>query len=62
MNPSGNGGPGGQDSSIKISANFIHFYPLKKPNFSSVWHGPSLVVSLLSILAPKWPIDIGPVY
>ncbi len=38
MNPGGNGGPGDQDSSMKISANFIHVYPLKKPNFSSVWH------------------------
>ncbi len=39
MNPSGNGGPGGQDSSAKISANFISIYPLQKPIFSSVWHG-----------------------
>ncbi len=34
------GRPGGQDSSMKISANFIHFVPLKKLKFSSVWHGP----------------------
>ena len=41
MNPGGKGGPGGLDSSsMKISANFIHVYPLKKANFSSVWHGP----------------------
>ncbi len=40
MNPCGNGRPGGPDSSMKISANFIHFFPLKKPLFSPVWHGP----------------------
>ncbi len=40
MNPGGNDGPGGADSSMKISANFIHFYPLKKPYFCSVWRGP----------------------
>ncbi len=32
-------GQGGQGSSVKSSVHFIHFYPLKKPNFSSVWHG-----------------------
>ncbi len=40
MNPGGNDGPGGPDSSMKISANFIHFFPLKKLLFSPVWHGP----------------------
>ncbi len=30
----------GQDSSGKISVHFIHFYPLNKPNFSSIWHAP----------------------
>ncbi len=45
MNPGGNGGPGGLDSPMKISANFIHVYPLKKPNFSSVYHGPPLQVA-----------------
>ncbi len=55
MNPGGNGGPGGQDSSVKISSNFIHFYPLKRPDFFSVWHGPPPPGSfLLSIEAPKW--------
>ncbi len=49
MNPGGNGGLGGPDSPMKISANFIHFYPLKKSNFSPVWHA---LVSL----------DIDPVY
>ena len=41
MNPGGNVGPGGQDSSVKISVHFINVYPLKKPKFSSVWPGPS---------------------
>ncbi len=45
MNPDGNGGPGGHDSSVKIPANFIHVYPLKKPNFSPVWHAPPLQVA-----------------
>ncbi len=54
MNPGGNGGPGGQNSPMKISANFIHFYPPKKPNFSSVWHGPPSRGFFLSTLAPKW--------
>ncbi len=39
---------------MKISRHFIHIFPLKKPLFSPVWHGPPLVVLLLSILAPKW--------
>ncbi len=30
----------GPDCSMKISANFIHFYPLKKSYFCSVWPGP----------------------
>ena len=47
-------GLGGPDSPMKISANFINVYPLKKPNFSPVWHGPPLVVFLLSTLTPKW--------
>ncbi len=32
------------------SANFIHVYPLKKPNFCSVWKAPSPGGFLLSIL------------
>ncbi len=27
VNPTGNGGPGGQDSSVEISANVIHVFP-----------------------------------
>ncbi len=38
MKPCGNDGQGGQDSAMKISVHFIHFYPLKKPYFSPVWH------------------------
>ncbi len=38
MNPSGNGGPGGPDSPMKISGHFINVFPRKKPNFSPVWH------------------------
>ncbi len=41
MNPAGKCLPLGPDCSMKISANFIHFYPLKKPYFCSVWHTPS---------------------
>ncbi len=63
MQPCGNDWPGGWDSSMKISANFIHFSPLKKPLFSPVWHG----------LRSRWPpfehsstkmgsLDIDPVY
>ena len=40
MNPTGKCQPGGQDFSMKISADFIHFYPLKKPHLCSVWRGP----------------------
>ncbi len=39
MNPTGKCLPLGPDSSMKISGNFISIYPLKKPIFSSVWHG-----------------------
>ncbi len=35
MNPSGNGRPGGLDSSMKISANFIHFFLPQKATFQS---------------------------
>ncbi len=63
MNPAGKCLPLGPDSSMKISANFIHFYPLKKPYFCSVWHG----------LLSRWPpfehsstkmgsLDTDPVY
>ncbi len=63
MQPRGNDWPGGWDSSMKISANFIHVFPLKKPLFSPVWHGPH----------SRWPpfehsstkmgsLDIDPVY
>ena len=40
MSPTGKCLPLGLDSSMKISANFIHFYPLKKPYFCSIWRGP----------------------
>ncbi len=63
MNPSGNGGPGGLDSPMKMSASFIHVYPLTMPNFSSVWH------ALLSMWLPfehssakMGSLDIDPVY
>ncbi len=39
MKPCGNVGPGGWDRPMKILGHFIHFYPLKKSNFSPVWHG-----------------------
>ena len=45
MNPTGKYLPLGLDSSLKVSANFIHVYPLKKPNFSSVWDAPLQVAS-----------------
>ncbi len=40
MNPPGKCLPLGPDCSMRISANFVHFYPLKKSCFCSVWHGP----------------------
>ncbi len=40
LNPPRNGGPAGQDSSMKISGNFINFYALKKPNFICLWYAP----------------------
>ncbi len=40
MNPTGKCLPLGPDCSMKFSANFIHFYPLKKSYFCSVWPGP----------------------
>ena len=40
VNPGGNDGPGGWDCFMKVSANFVHFYPLKKSFFCSVWRGP----------------------
>ena len=52
MNSCGNDGPGGWNCSMKISVHFISIYPLKKSNFCPF--SPPLVVSLLSILAPKW--------
>ncbi len=39
---------------MKISANFIHVYPLKKPYYSPVWRAPFPGGLLLSTLAPKW--------
>ena len=54
MNPPGKCLPLRPDSSMKISANFIDFYPLKKSYLCSVWHGPPPGGLLLSILAPKW--------
>ena len=63
MNPGGNGGPGGQDSSAKISANFINIYPLKKPNSSSVWHGPpSSCLPFEHSSTKMGSLDIDPVY
>ncbi len=63
MNPGGNSGPGGQDSSAKISANFIHVYPLNKPNFSSVWHGSLSSWLLFEPSSSKMgSLDIDPVY
>ncbi len=63
MNPGGNGGPEVLDSSVKISANFIHFYPLEKPNFSSVWHGPpSRWLPLEHSGAKMGSLEFDPVY
>ena len=42
MKPGGNEGPGWQDSTMKISVHFIHFYPSKVPNFNPDWHAPPL--------------------
>ena len=63
MNPTGKCLPLGPNSSMRISANFIHVYPLKMPNFSSVWH------ALLSRWLPfehsstiMGSLDIDPVY
>ncbi len=39
-NPAKMNGPRGWDYPMKISVHFIHFYPLKKPYFSPVWHAP----------------------
>ncbi len=54
MQPCGNDWPGGWDCPMKIAGHFIHFFPLKQPNFSSVWHGPSPGGLLLSTLVSKW--------
>ena len=63
MNPGGNGVPGGQDSSVKISVHFITVYPLKKPNFSSVWHGPSLTwVPFEHSITKMGSLDNQPLY
>ena len=40
MQQCGNDWPVGWDCHMKISGYFIHFFPLKKPLFSPVWHGP----------------------
>ncbi len=55
MQPCGNDWPGGWDCPMKISGHLIHVFPLKKPLFSPVCHGPPPPGGLLfSILAPKW--------
>ncbi len=40
MNPPGKCLLLGPDCSMKISADFIHFYPFKKPHLCSIWCGP----------------------
>ncbi len=40
VNSPGEVGQEGQDSPMKISDNFIHFYPLKKPKFQPLHHAP----------------------
>ncbi len=63
VNPAGNGGPGGQDFSAKISANFINIYPLKKPKSSPVWHGPpSSCLPFEHSSTKMGSLDIDPVY
>ena len=54
---------GGQDSSVKLSVHFIHFYPLKRPNFFSVWHGPpSRWLPFEHSSTKVGSLDIDPVY
>ncbi len=63
MNPTGKCRPLGPDSSMKISANFIHFYPLKKSYFSSVWHGSlSKWLPFEHSSSKMGSLDIDPVY
>ncbi len=63
MNPCGNGGPRGPDSPMKISAKFICFYPLKKPNFYSIWHGSlSRWLPFEHSSIEMGSLDIDPVY
>ncbi len=53
--PTGNDGLGGRDCPVKVSGNFINFYPRKKPNFYAVQrHHPSPGDLPLGTLAPKW--------
>ncbi len=52
--PGGSGGSGGPDSPMKISANFIHFYPLKSQISLLFGMAPPPGGLLLSILPPKW--------
>ncbi len=57
MNSPGTDVLGWQDSTMKISGNFNHVYPLKKEKKCQVpvaWPPPSPSGFLLSILAPKW--------
>ncbi len=60
MNPGGNGGPGGPDSPMKISAEFIHVYPLKKPVLFGM--APSPGGLLLSTSTKMGSLDFDPVY
>ena len=63
MNPTGKCLPLGPDSSMKISANFIHFYPLKKPYFCSVWCAPPSSCRSFEHSSTKMgSLDIDPVY
>ncbi len=63
MQPCGNDWPGGWDCPMKISANFIHFFPLKKPLFSPVWHGhPSRWPPFEHSSTKMGNLDIDPVY
>ncbi len=63
MQPCGNVWLGGWDCPIKISGHFIHFFPLKKPNFSSVWHGPPFTwLSFEHLSAKMGSLDIEPLY
>ncbi len=63
MNPTEKCLPLGPDSSMKVSANFIHFYLLKMPYFYSVWCGPpSRWPSFEHSSTKMGSLDIDPVY